>query len=101
MNHFTFPVLNPKNVGKNLKRYRRAAGLSVEKVCEALGIQRTATVYDWERGKNIPAIDNLWAICALYNTKLDSILDNNEDTVPFLYAKSVYTYMLIYDIIMT
>lgn len=90
-----YPIINSVAVGANLKIYRKASKLTVNEVMSFLGIERTATLYEWESGKYIPGIDNLYALSRLYNTTIDSILCSEEDAVHF-YKVNIRNYRIFF-----
>lgn len=53
-------------IGKNLKKYRLANGLSVEEVKEYMHLGTTHAIYKWERGDGLPQADSLMALMELY-----------------------------------
>lgn len=60
--------------GENISRLRQEAGLSAKDIQEVMGFTSTVAVYKWERGKTLPAIENLMALCQLFNVKMEEIL---------------------------
>lgn len=65
---------------KKLVRLRKKEGMSQADVSEKLNVSRQA-VSRWEAGDSRPSIENLQALCKLYNVKLDDLLD--ESTVTY------------------
>ena len=47
--------------GKNIKRLRRRAGLTEEKLGEAIGVSRSC-ICKWERGDNAPKLANIYML---------------------------------------
>lgn len=77
-----YPMISNETVAHNLKHLRKASGLKLSDIMDFLGLERTATIYEWESGKYIPGIDNLYALSRLYNTTVDSII-SSDDAVHF------------------
>ncbi len=65
--------------GVNMRHYRKAAGYSVEQVCQRLDIGRQTTVYEWESGKQLPSLIHMVELAHIYNTTIDDILVKSED----------------------
>ena len=63
-----------KMTGKNLKMLREKKGYSVTNVCAQLGDIAPQTVYKWERGVNIPSIDNLILLSELYGVTINDMV---------------------------
>lgn len=66
----------PKNIGKTLKEYRIASGISVKEISDLLtskGYKASEkTIYSWESGNSSPSPDALLAMCSAYN--IDNVL---------------------------
>lgn len=60
---------------------KKKHGLSQADVSEKLNVSRQA-VSRWEAGDSRPSIENLQALCKLYNVKLDDLLDESNEEVP-------------------
>ena len=63
--------------GEKIKSYRKAAGLTQEKVAEIIGVKRSAYAY-YETGKSKPKLPILMKIASIYNTTADDLLDVEE-----------------------
>ena len=57
---------------------RLAAGLSLAKAAEAIGVTPTA-VYYWESGQYMPRATLLVRIATLYGCTVDDLLSGNEE----------------------
>jgi len=62
---------------EQIKKYRKQAGLSQEKMAEKIGVSRQA-ITKWENGTGIPDITNLIAIAELFQISLDELLSNEK-----------------------
>ncbi len=67
-------------IGERIKACRKDAGLSQEKVAEALGVSRQA-VTKWETGQSNPGTENLFKLAELFGTTVDLLLEK-EATAP-------------------
>ena len=69
----TIPRINTVETGRNIRRFRRDRGLSIQDVQNALLVNRQ-TVFKWQRGDTLPTLDNLVILAELFNVKLDDIV---------------------------
>ena len=60
-------------LAERIKACRAAAGLSQEKVAEAVGVSRQA-VAKWESGQSAPGMENLFKLAELFGTTADLLL---------------------------
>jgi len=68
-------------VGERIKACRLQAGLSQEKVAEAVGVSRQA-VSKWEADLSAPGTDNLFQLAELFGTTVDLLLAAEEKKAP-------------------
>ena len=61
------------NFSESLSKYRKATGISQEKLAEMLGVSRQA-VSKWETGETQPEMANLLAICKILKVTPDELL---------------------------
>ena len=61
------------NFSESLSKYRKAAGVSQEKLADMLGVSRQA-VSKWETGETQPEMANLLAICKILKVTPDELL---------------------------
>ena len=65
MSLVSFPVIDSAATGKNIMRLRLEQGLTVRDV---------QAIYKWQSGKSLPTVDNLYALSALLDVRMDEIL---------------------------
>ena len=63
-----FAAIDLEATGRRIRRLRESRGLSV------LQISSVQAVYKWERGENLPNIDNLYALSRLFGVRIDEML---------------------------
>ncbi len=68
------PLIDMKRTGKNIVSLRRKRGLSVRDLQELLGFTRPQSIYKWQRGESLPAIDNLVALSCAFAVPIEEIL---------------------------
>lgn len=66
-------MINLKKTGLILKGCRLMHGYTVEQLAERIDVTIQA-VYKWERGVNLPSIDNFILLANLYDCGIDALL---------------------------
>ena len=66
--------INIDRTGRRIRILMDLAGLSVKDVCEQLGLASVQSVYHWLHGRNLPAVDNLYALGMLLKIPMDAIV---------------------------
>lgn len=69
-----FPVIDPAATGQNIARLRLERGLTVRDVQAFFGFEEPQAIYKWQSGKSLPTVDNLYALSALLDVRMDEIL---------------------------
>jgi len=69
-----FPVIDPIAIGARIKQLRKDHHLTVEEVCEFMGLESVQSIYKWQRGDSLPTVDNLYALSVLFDTTIDYII---------------------------
>ena len=72
-----FPLINMRETGINLRRIMDERGITAKNVQEYLGLGCVQSVYRWIDGVNMPTIDNLYALSALFQLPIDAIVRGN------------------------
>ena len=68
------PIINMEKTGKNIERLRRSRGLSVRDMQEAFGFTSPCPIYKWQHGENLPALENLVVLAALFEVRMDDLI---------------------------
>lgn len=68
------PTINLARTGTNIVMLRKAAGLTVHDLQMAFGFNSPQAIYKWQNGTALPTVDNLIALAALLNVRIDDIL---------------------------
>ena len=74
MSLVSFPVIDPAATGRNIMRLRLEQGLTVRDVQVFFGFEEPQAIYKWQSGKSLPTVDNLYALSALLDVRMDEIL---------------------------
>lgn len=72
MNHR--PVLSLEETGKNIKMLRNKKGISVKELQSILGFDNPQAIYNWEKGRNMPSIDNLLVLSEIFGVSINEIV---------------------------
>lgn len=68
------PIIDMEATGENIKQLREMQGVSVRQIQEVLGFTNPQAIYKWQRGDNLPSIDNLVILASLLGTSIDDII---------------------------
>ena len=69
-----FPIIDMEATGKNIQQLRMERGLTVREVQEFFGFEEPSAIYMWQRGQNLPSVDNLFALSKLFEVQMEDIL---------------------------
>ena len=67
--------MSENKLGNNIVKYRKALGMSQEKVADHLRLSRQA-VTKWENGSSKPSSDNLISLAELFHVEVEVLLGN-------------------------
>ena len=80
----TIPAIDMVATGRNIMKFRKAAGLSVREIQNIFGFTTPQAIYKWQHGTAMPTIDNLVVLAAVLDVTIDEILVvQREDIVQF------------------
>ena len=68
------PTIDMIRTGQNINRLRKQAGLSVRDLQDIFGFATPQAIYKWQQGATLQTIDNLVALAAVLQVRLDDIL---------------------------
>jgi len=71
-------MLDQKNFGEKLRKYRKKLGMTQEEAGEKIGVSAQA-ISKWEMGDCLPDCFNLKAISDVYKVSTDALLENEPD----------------------
>ena len=69
-----YPSIDLKATGRNIARLRKERGLSVKQLQAYFGFEDPQAIYRWQWGKNLPSVDNLYALSSLFEVPMIEIL---------------------------
>ena len=73
-----YPVIDIVATGRNIRRLRMEKGYSVNALQEYLGLSCPQGVYQWQAGRSLPSVDNLYAVSKLWGVSMNEILVERE-----------------------
>lgn len=68
------PTIDMVMTGKNIKNLRKQSGITITALQQVFGFSSPQAIFKWQRGDNLPTIDNLVVLAALFNVPVDDIL---------------------------
>jgi transcriptional regulator with XRE-family HTH domain len=68
------PVIDLTATGRNIKRLRQSAGISVRDLQMVLGFTNPQAIYKWQNGDCMPSIDNLVILAAVLGVTIDELI---------------------------
>ena len=73
-----YPVIDIVATGRNIRRLRLEKGYSVNALQEYLGLSCPQGVYQWQAGRSLSSVDNLYAVSRLWGVSMNEILVERE-----------------------
>lgn len=72
-----YPVLDIYRTGQKIKQIMQKKGITVREVQQYLRLETPQSIYHWFNGRNMPTIDNLYALSNLFAVPVDAMLSGN------------------------
>lgn len=69
-----YPVIDVEATGRNILHLRKAKGLTVREMQSYFGFEEPAAIYRWQRGENLPSLDNMVALAKLFDVPMEEII---------------------------
>lgn len=69
-----FPTINLKATGKRILQLRLERNLSIRELQTYFGFENPTAIYRWQRGDNLPSLDNMLALSKLFDVPIEEIL---------------------------
>lgn len=74
-----FPQIDIYSTGQNIKRIMERKGITVKDIQGYLELGTPQSIYHWFAGRNLPTIDNLYALSELFCVPLDILVCGNRE----------------------
>lgn len=69
-----YPVIDIYRTGQKIKQIMQQQNITVRTIQEYLGLATPQSIYHWFSGRNMPTIDNLYALSELFGVSVDAML---------------------------
>lgn len=79
----TVPVLDAIATGKNIRRLTNSSGLTAKQVAEVVGLTTPSSLYNWMNAKNMPSVDNLLILAAIFKVPIEDVLVTKQREVEY------------------
>lgn len=74
-----YPVIDKEKTGKRIRKLMEERCISVKDVRDYLSLESVQSIYYWFSGRNIPTIDNLYALSELLQVPIDAMICGNRE----------------------
>lgn len=68
------PRIDLIKTGERIRELRKQNNISIEELRSILGISTGQSIYKWERGLNLPTLDNLVVLAEIFHVSMDDII---------------------------
>lgn len=68
------PIIDIAATGERIHALRCERGITVLEMQQYLNLASDQAIYQWQRGDNLPCVDNLFAIAALLEVTVDDLV---------------------------
>lgn len=68
------PTINLEKTGENIKKIREERGISVKDIQNVMCFTSPNTIYNWQKGKTMPSIDNMVILSSILDVPISEIL---------------------------
>ena len=68
------PAIDQKSTGRQIRRFLKMRGFTVQDVKEKLALGCVQSVYHWLDGQSLPSLDNLYALSRILGVPMDRLI---------------------------
>ena len=72
--NIAYPTIDLAATGAHIRQLRLEQGYSVQDLQAYLGFEHPQAIYHWQHGRNLPSVDNLYALSKLWGIPMDKII---------------------------
>ena len=72
-------IIDVAATGRQIKSLMEAQGYTVKDLCGELKLASVQSIYAWFQGRNLPTVDNLYALSAMFHVPMDIIVCGNRE----------------------
>lgn len=69
-----YPTINMKETGNRIKKACMERGITAKEIKEYMNLTSAQSVYGWFRGKNLPSLDNFYALSRLLGVTMEELI---------------------------
>ena len=91
-----YPSLDILQTGQNIKKLMKRCSYTVQDIQKYLGFTTPQSIYHWFSGRNLPTVDNLYALSSLFHVPVDSILSGSREDKWYFINYSSCPHLLLY-----
>ncbi len=91
-----YPVIDVKRTGQNIKYIMQLRGMTVKDIQSFLELSTPQSIYHWFDGRNLPTLDNLYALSELFCLPVDVLIKGNREFEYRPINNVMYRRMIIY-----
>ena len=91
-----YPVVDVARTGQNIKHTMQIKGMTVKDIQAFLELSTPQSIYHWFDGRNLPTLDNLYALSELFCLPVDALIKGNREFKYRQISRAVYYRMIIY-----
>ena len=91
-----YPKIDMHRTGQNIKRIMQNCGLTVRDIQEYLELATPQSIYHWFDGRNMPSVDNLYALSELFHVPVDAMLCGNRKEIFYSNSGPCYNRLFAY-----
>lgn len=67
-------ILDREAVGKRIRNIIASSSLTHDSLAELLNFNSSRVIYDWENGKKLPNVENLYNLSLIFKIKIEDLL---------------------------
>lgn len=71
------PIINMVATAEKIKSCRKKAGFSIRQIQAVFNFSSPQAIYYWEKGINMPSIDNLIVLAKLFKCQMDDLVESS------------------------
>ena len=69
-----YPTIDLAATGAHIRQLRLEQGYSIQDLQAYLGLEHPQAIYHWQHGRNLPSVDNLYALSKPWGVPMDKII---------------------------
>ncbi|MDO4337961.1 MAG: helix-turn-helix transcriptional regulator [Eubacteriales bacterium] len=89
-------MIDIKRTGQNIRHIMQMHGMTVKDIQAFLGLSAPQSIYHWFDGRNLPTLDNLYALSELFHIPVDALIIGNREFEYRQIEGSTYQRLIIY-----